>query len=148
MVKSLVLRAARLVEFHQCWWICFQVCGSKRLGCHTDYTVSRCRTRGKSEESIVGKPGIHPGFETRSRCDQKYKTGVPVAPKRTCVSQKLKKKPKTVGQYTYMASYGVIGVLVVKKSKLLRISFGAEVLPIYHGRYIIILHGDCHLCRF
>ena len=36
--------------------------------------------------------GIHPGFETQGRCDQKYITGVSVAPtKRTYVLQKFLK---------------------------------------------------------
>ena len=41
-------------NFHQCSQTCLQVCGSKGLGCHADlYTVSRCCTRGESEEFIV-----------------------------------------------------------------------------------------------
>ena len=37
----------------QCLLTCLQVCGSKRLGCHADlYTVSRCHTRGESEDYI------------------------------------------------------------------------------------------------
>ena len=37
---------------HQCLWTHgLQVCGSKRLSCHADLcTVSRCHTRGKSED--------------------------------------------------------------------------------------------------
>ena len=44
--------------------------------------VSRCHTRGKSEESVACKWGIHPGFETQCRHHQKSKTGVSVAPQK------------------------------------------------------------------
>ena len=38
-------------NLHQCLWTHLQVHGLKRLGCHADlYTVSRCRTRGESED--------------------------------------------------------------------------------------------------
>ena len=41
-------------NLHQCLQTCLQVHGSKRLDCHADlYTVSRCHTRGESEESVV-----------------------------------------------------------------------------------------------
>ena len=52
------------------------------------YTVSRCRTRGESQEFIP------PGFETQGRCCQKSKTGISVAPWKGLVSSKhfLKKK--------------------------------------------------------
>ena len=50
--------------------------------------VSRCRTRGESEDSIVHKwqrhasEGIHPGFKTQGRHHQNSKTGVSVAPEK------------------------------------------------------------------
>ena len=54
---------------------------------HADlYTVSRCRTRGESQEFIVHRwqstqVRDPPGFETQGRCRQKSKTGVSVASK-------------------------------------------------------------------
>ena len=45
-------------NLHQCSQIHLQVCGSKRLSYHADlYTVSRCCTRGESEESVVCRQG-------------------------------------------------------------------------------------------
>ena len=47
-----------------------QVCGLKRLGRHADlYTVSRCCTRGESEDHTGEKTckGIHLGFDTQGR---------------------------------------------------------------------------------
>ena len=41
--------------------------------------VSRCSTRGESEESIACKWTIHPGFEIQGRSHQKSKTGVSLA---------------------------------------------------------------------
>ena len=46
----------RAPNLHQCWWTCLQVCGLKRFGCHADpYTVSRCCTRGESEDHTSEK---------------------------------------------------------------------------------------------
>ena len=46
----------RAPNLHQCLWTHLQVCESKRLGCHADlYTVSRCHTRGESEDHTSGK---------------------------------------------------------------------------------------------
>ena len=36
-------------NLQQCLQTCLQICGSKRLGCHDLNTVSRCCTRGESE---------------------------------------------------------------------------------------------------
>ena len=65
---------------------------SKRLGCHADlYTVSRCHTRGESENHTGKKARkgstLH-GFETQGRCQQKSKTGVSVAPQKGLMSSK------------------------------------------------------------
>ena len=39
-------------NLHQCLWTCLHVCGSKKIACHADlYIVSRCHTRGESQES-------------------------------------------------------------------------------------------------
>ena len=71
------------------------VCGSKRLGCHADtYTVSRCRTRGESQEFIARRrkntsEGSTPGFETQGRRHQKSKTGVSVVPPKGLMSSKI-----------------------------------------------------------
>ena len=56
--------------------------------------VSRCCTRGKSEESITCSQQTTqvkgpPGFKMKGGCHQKYKTGVSVASKTTYVLQKL-----------------------------------------------------------
>ena len=82
----------RAPNLHQCLWTLLQVCESKRLGCHADlYTVSRCCTRGESEDHTSKKvcKGIHPGFETQGRHHQKSKTGVSVAPRRGLMSSKF-----------------------------------------------------------
>ena len=50
--------------------------------------VGKCSTRGGSWGTYITF-AAHSGFETQRRCHQKSKTGVPVAPKRTCVRQKL-----------------------------------------------------------
>ena len=80
-----------------------QVRGSKRLGCHANlYTVSRCRTRGESQEFIAHRwqsmqardpPWLWNPGETSPEVENR----VSVAPrKRTYVLQKLffKKKQK------------------------------------------------------
>ena len=68
-------------NLHQCLRTHLQVRGSKRLGCHADlYTISRCHTRGESDESVVHRWGsMQAGFETQGRCHQKSKIGVSVA---------------------------------------------------------------------
>ena len=44
------------LNLHQCLWTHLEECGSKRLGCHPDlYTVSKCHTRGQSEDHIRKK---------------------------------------------------------------------------------------------
>ena len=59
-----------------------QVCRSERLSRHAGHQeISRCCSRGESEESIAvcdkaRKPGIHHSFEMRNRRHQKSKTGV------------------------------------------------------------------------
>ena len=75
-------------ESHQCG----QVHGSKRLSYNAgNYEVSRCYTRGESEESITHKWGstqqvIHHGLETQGRHPQKFKSGVSVAPQKGLMS--------------------------------------------------------------
>ena len=62
----------------------------KMLGYHAScQEVSRCRTRGESEESIACRRGnVHSGFDTRGRHHQKSQTGVPVAPQIELMSSK------------------------------------------------------------
>ena len=46
----------RAPNLHQCLWICLQIYGSKRPGCIADlYKVSRCYTRGESEDHTSEK---------------------------------------------------------------------------------------------
>ena len=55
--------------------VCLKECGSKWLGCHAGYQeVSRCHTRGESEEPIVKhvRERFHPGFETQRRYHQNW----------------------------------------------------------------------------
>ena len=61
-------------EPHQCLWTCLQICGSRRLDYHVGH--QEVWHRGGSEESIAEnacKWGIHPGFQTQERRDQKSK---------------------------------------------------------------------------
>ena len=51
LVAQMVVGSSSSPNLHQCLWTYLQVCGSKRLGCHASiYTVSRCCTRGESED--------------------------------------------------------------------------------------------------
>ena len=66
-----------------------QVCGSKRLDCCVGcQEVSRCHTRGESEESVACEQGIHNGFEPQGTCHQKSETGVLVDPQTGLMSSK------------------------------------------------------------
>ena len=114
-----IQRHACCMQHGQSWvWAPNHQClhGSKRLGCHADlYTVSRCHTRGESEDRTSKKackrdpPWLcNPGqtspevqnrgiSETQGRHHQKSKTGVSVAPwKRITPSKIVKKKKKRV----------------------------------------------------
>ena len=56
-----VMGSCPSLNLYQYLWTCLQVCGSKRLGCHADlYRVSRCQTRGESEDH-TGKKGHKKG---------------------------------------------------------------------------------------
>ena len=76
VVYSVVLTIQTVVglspgpNLHQCLWTRLQVCGSKMLSCHADlYTVSRCHTRGKSEDHTsekVTKKGSTLAFKPRA----------------------------------------------------------------------------------
>ena len=47
--------------------------GKKGIDCHADrQEISRCRTKGESEESIVRKRETHPGFETQASPHQGF----------------------------------------------------------------------------
>ena len=60
-----------------------------------DQEVSRCDTRGESEEPIACRSGIHPGFQAQDRRHKKSKTGVLVAPHKGLMYYKnVKKKRK------------------------------------------------------
>ena len=51
LAAQTVMGSSPRPNLHQCLWTCLQVSGSKNLGCHGDlYTVSRCCTRGESED--------------------------------------------------------------------------------------------------
>ena len=69
-----------------------QVRGSKRLGCYADpYTVSRCRTRGESEDHTSEKARKGSTLALKPRTDvQNRDTSGPT--KRTYVLPKFKKK--------------------------------------------------------
>ena len=96
LVAWTVMGLSPSLNLHQCSQTHWQVHGSKRLSCHADlYTVSRCCTRGESEDHTGEKAcrkGIHPGFETQGRHHQKSKTGVTVAPQKGLMSSKTSKK--------------------------------------------------------
>ena len=70
---------------------CLKVHGWEWLGCHAGHQeISRCHTRGESDESIVCRwwsEEIHPGFEIQGRCHQKSKQGISGPTKRTDVLQ-------------------------------------------------------------
>ena len=79
-----------------------KVPGSKRLSCPADHQeVSRCCTRGESEESIAWrqkahKQGIHLGFESQGRRHQKSKTRGSVdffVSKKSCSKVQLQRTP-------------------------------------------------------
>ena len=54
-IKSEII-GERALNLHQCFRTCLQARGSKRLSYHADlYTVSRCRTRGESEDHTSKK---------------------------------------------------------------------------------------------
>ena len=79
-----------------------QVHGLKRLRCHADLcTVSRCHTRGESEDHKVRKyaKGIHPGFETQGRHHPKSKTGILVAAQKGLMSSRNVFKKKFTGPF-------------------------------------------------
>ena len=87
------------LNFHQCLQTCLQVHGSKRFGCLADlYTVSRCHSRGESEESIVCRRGSTQAREStlalkpRADITRSPKQGYQWPHKRTCVLQKFLKK--------------------------------------------------------
>ena len=73
-------------EHHQYLWICLQVCGLKRFGCHTCTSYSSCHTRGKSEECIARR--------CQCRHHQIFKTGISMAHKRTRILQIFLKKER------------------------------------------------------
>ena len=89
------------LKLHQCLWICAQVCGSKRLSCHADlYTVSRCHTRGESQEFIARRwqstQVRHPPWlwNPGETSPEVQKRGISGPMKRTNVLLKFKKKEK------------------------------------------------------
>ena len=44
------------LNLHQCLWTHLQICGSKCLDCYADlYAVSRCHTRGESQDHTSEK---------------------------------------------------------------------------------------------
>ena len=60
-----------------------------------DQEVSRCHTKGESEEPIAFRSEIHPGFQAQDRRHKKSKTGVLVAPHKGLMYYKnVKKKRK------------------------------------------------------
>ena len=73
-----------------------QIRGLEWLNCHVCHQeVSRCCTRGESEDSIACRQwslqvwGIHPFFETQGRHHQKSKTGLLVASQKGLMSSKF-----------------------------------------------------------
>ena len=99
----------------KCLRTCVQVRGLKRLGCHADlYTVSRCHTRGESEDhtSEEARKGIHPGFE-----NQKSKTGVSVAPRKGLMSSKIfLKRHDTDKRYSKFQEYVIAQICFIQKN--------------------------------
>ena len=84
-----VLRTlGRLFEPHKCLWTCLQVYGLKIFSCHAGHQeVSRCCTKGESEESIACRlkrmQVRNPlGLETQGGHHWKSKTGISVAPQK------------------------------------------------------------------
>ena len=88
-------------NFQQCLWTRLQVCGSKRFGCQADLcAVSRCHTRGESEESVVYRQGSTqardpPWLWNLGQTSPEVQTGVSVAPWKGLLSSKNLKKKKS-----------------------------------------------------
>ena len=98
----------RAPNLHQCLWICLQVCGSKRLGCHADLcTVSWHYTRGESwdytsEKSNKGSTLVWTPKQTSPEVQNR---GISGPTKRTYVLQNLQKKERNLGNLT---SYAIV----------------------------------------
>ena len=84
-------------NLRQCLWTHLQVYGSKRLSCHADlYAVSRCHTRGKSEDHTSEKTckGSTLALKPRADVTRSPKTRVSVTHKKDLCSPKIILKKK------------------------------------------------------
>ena len=92
----------RAPNLHQCLRTRLQVCWSKRLGCHADlYTVSRCRSRGESQEYIARRRQcMHardpPWLWNSGETSPEVRNSISGPTKRTYVLQKFKRKHATL----------------------------------------------------
>ena len=114
----------RTPNLHQCLQTSLQVCGSKKFGCHADlFTVSRCHTRGESQEFIahrwqsmqVRDPSWlwNPG-ETLPKVQNR---GISGPTKRAYVLQNLKKRRKSSFKVTAQSkrfNITLVGLLITE----------------------------------